>query len=667
MQNNSQPEVGILYPGSEGERTGIDGMSSTSRWAYRSHPITQGYTQDYTLAMRLYYENDFPAAMKNTWNAFYDMFDPSIYNVDLGQVYLQQLGLLDQYGQSINGSSGFPFRILLNGDVENPSDYNWDMGFVGMQLPNAAILLREGINATNPGMIAKAEDIVDWWADHALTDSGCPRTWYDPYPQSWRTNPTFARVVGDGMSGMLWAWNFEKKRGVDKPNWLNACYRVANWLLSKQNADSSFPRAWDYATNTVVFSEKTNTSHFIPFLADMYKVTGNTLFRDAVLTAGDYVYTTNYENFDYIGGTLDNPNVPDKEAASMALRAFLALYDTNGDTKWLDAAKQSVYYYETWVYSWNVPIPANDLNATFPKDRSTTGLSLIATGGNGADSYAAIDAFSFYRMYLYTGDAHLLKMSQMLLRNTKQGVNWDTTDPIPGFGKFGILQEALNIMIPRGHGVPYYLPWQTYNLVEPMVLFWDTFQVRTYNIDVIDNLSNKNNLHNAYSNTRNYVNSDSEEIINDEVYIVVNRCSGKVLEVANTSASENENIRQGTFKGEANQKWKIINAGNGYKQFVAQNDNQVIAVATNSTEKGGNILKQENFNTDNQIWSIIEVGDGYWKILNKNSGKGIAVEDFSQQDEANISQFTDNSGANQQWLFMKVSGSENLSSQNKTL
>tara|TARA_R110002049_G_scaffold65035_1_gene170925 strand:+ start:47854 stop:50544 length:2691 start_codon:yes stop_codon:yes gene_type:complete len=649
LQNNTQPEVGILYPGSEGERTGIYGMSSTKKWAYRSHPINLGYTQNYKLGMRLYHEDDFTSAMKNTWNAYYNIFNPAIYECDLNQVYLQQLGLLNNYWKSINGSSGFPFRILLNGTVEDSSDYNWDMGFVGMQIPNAAVLLREGINTNNTEMLKKAEQTLDWWADNSITTSGCPRTWYDPYPQTWRNTPTFTRVVGDGMSGMLWAWNFEKKQGIDKVNWLNACYQVANWLLSIQNTDGSFPRAWNYQNNTVTHAEKTNTSHIVPFLVDMYKVTRNTSFKDAAINAGNYIYTTNYKNFDYIGGTPDNPNVPDKEAASMALRAFLALYDTNADLKWIDAAKQTAYYYETWVYSWNVPIPNNDTNATFPKNRNTTGLSLIATGGNGADSYAAIDAFSFYRMYLYTGDTHLLEISQMLLNNTKQGVNWDVNDPITGFGAFGILQEALNVMIPRGHGVPYYLPWQTYNLVEPMVLFWDTFQTESFDINTINSLPNKNSLHNNYSETRNYTSSFSEEINTGDTYIIVNRNSGKVLEVANNT----DNIQQGTYTGSENQRWKIENIENGYKKLITQYNNRVIGVLNSSTANGANIVQVDYTGGNEQAWSVKSIGGGYWKITNKNSGKAMDVEGFSQDNEANISQYSDNAIFNQEWLFIK--------------
>ncbi len=650
MQNNTNPLVGIVYPGSEGERTGIYGMADASRWALRSHPVTLNYTQNYSLAMRLYVESDFPTAMKNAWSAFYNMFAPPLYSCNLTSVYNEQLALLNQSWTSINGSAGFPFRIHLDGTIDSGDD-NWDMGFVGMELPNAAILLREGINANNATMLSRAEQIVDWWAANSLTTSGCPRTWYDPSPQTWRSEPVYTRVVGDGMTGLLQAWNFEKKRGVQKPTWLNACYRVADWLLSQQGADGSFPRAWNYSTGAVTDASKTNTSHVIPFLVDLYKVTGNAQFKNAAFAAGNYIYGDSDQDFNYVGGAPDNPNVPDKEAASMALRAFLALYDLDGESKWLSAATQTAYYYETWVYSWNVPIPASDSGATYPKNRSSTGLSLIATGNNSADTYAAIDAFSFYRTYLYTGDAHLLQISKMLLQNTKQAVNWDSSAPLAGYGPLGIMMEAMTVMTPRGHGVGYFLPWQSYNMTEPFALLWDTFGAGTYDLNIIDGLSNKNTSNQNYAATRNFVASGSESIVNGSIYYVINRNSGKALNVTGAGTGNGVNIDQSTFNATTAQQWKVVDGGNGYKELVAQCSGKCADVEGASLANGANISQYTVSGTSNQLWSVVGVGGGFWKIVNKNSGKVMDVEGSSTASGANVSQYADTGGSNQQWVF----------------
>ncbi len=502
MENKDGPLVGILFPGSEGERTGVFGFQKA--WAYRDNPVSAGYTQTYNVVVSLSETKDFLSAMKDTWHQYFTIADPAIYDCDLNQVYQSQIDVLDKYWKDINRAPGFPFAIQLNGVVQKKSDYSYNMGFVGMEIPNAALLIREGIKSHNSELLDKGEQIAAWWSENMFyPPNGSIRTWYNPFPKTWRTNyPTYMRVVGDGLKGLLWAWSLEKKRGVDKPSWLAACEKGAAWLISHQASDGSFPRSIHYLTNTIEDHEKTNTSHVIPFLAELYMVTKKDLYKEAALQAGNYIYDNSYEKFRYVGGTPDNPNVPDKEAASMALRAYLALYDLDGKTMWLNAAEQAAYYYQTWIYCWDVPIPLNDPKRIYPKGRSVTGISVIATANNASDTYAAIDAFNFYRLYLYTGDKQLLSTSKLMLKNTKQALNWNPADPIPGYGP-GMANEAMTIMIPRGHGLGFYLPWQCYNFLEPMVLLQDVFgYFDIAKIEKTESVSEKKSKNDSYSSTR---------------------------------------------------------------------------------------------------------------------------------------------------------------------
>jgi Ricin-type beta-trefoil lectin domain-like len=329
----------------------------------------------------------------------------------------------------------------------------------------------------------------------------------------------------------------------------------------------------------------------------------------------------------------------------------LALYDLDGESKWLAAAAQTAYYYETWVYSWNVPIPADDAAAAYPKDRSSTGLSLIATGNNGADTYAAIDAFNFYRTYLYTGDAHLLQFSKMLLQNTKQAVNWNSSEPLPGYGPVGMMMEAMTVTIPRGHGVGYYLPWQTYNMIEPLVLLWDTFGAETYDINVIDGLASKNASNQNYAATRNFVSNNSESIVNGTIYYVINRNSGKALEVTGGGTANGVKIDQSTFEATPAQQWKVVDAGGGYKELIAQCSGKCAEAEAPPLADGANISQEAVTGSNNQLWSIVNVGGGYWKMVNKKTGKVAKVEGSSLASGAHVSQFTDNGAADEQWIF----------------
>lgn len=125
---------------------------------------------------------------------------------------------------------------------------DFDMGFVGMQIPNASFLLHEGLRMRNQALRIKGERILDFWALQAMTPGGLPKTWFDPVPGNWRNYNTFMRVAGDGMIGLLRAWGYEHLAGVEKDSWLSACVRFGDWLVTHQAPDGSFPRSVDWAT-----------------------------------------------------------------------------------------------------------------------------------------------------------------------------------------------------------------------------------------------------------------------------------------------------------------------------------------------------------------------------------------------------------------------------------
>ncbi len=475
LKNNAHPSIGITYPGSEGERTYVLGASTEKRWAYRSHPIKNGFEQNYNMAFRVSKEENFNAAVKNTWTTYFRLFSPEIYSCNIETIYNQQIGVLDKYWKSVNGAAGVPFRILLNGQIESENDYNFNMGFVGHEPGNAFLLIREGLKNNSPTLLSKGEQMADFWANESVAPSGCPRTWYDPYPKTWRGPEVALREIGDGMVELLRAWNYERLYNRNKSNWLAACSRVADWVVSVQQANGSFYSHYNYNTGIYTKTHTNCTSHIIPFLVEMHMATQNDTYRTAALKAGKFIYDDIMKYYAYVGGAIDNPNIMDKEAGSMAFRAFLALYDLDNSQKWMDAFLQSVYFYQTWIVCWDIPIPADDKQAIFPAQRSVVGQSLIATGHSAADTYAAIDALGFYRAYLYTGDEQLLHFSKLVFYNTKQFMNWDpANDPVRGIAE-GLFGEAMNICIPRGRGVNYYLPWATYNQLEPIIYFEDIF------------------------------------------------------------------------------------------------------------------------------------------------------------------------------------------------
>lgn len=477
-----QTAVTIAYPATEGSKTYLrSGNGQTGagqrprRMVERFHPIREGFSHRYSVLIHLQSSADFPEAMRAAWRVAFREVQAPIEQVDLEAVYEASIALLSDRMQDVDGAAGIPFRLALpEGRLERAEFLTYQMGFVGQQLPIAYHLLRYGLVNNDPKLIDQGESMMKFWVENSPTDAGLPRVWFNTWPQPhWRQYDTYLRIASDGMSGALMAWDIMKRYGHDRPNWLRFCQDFGDWLVKHQHQDGSWARAyrWD---GSISHQGKLNTSHPVRFLIDLHHATGEQKYLDAATRAGDFCWIHIHQAFAYVGGTPDNPNVLDKEAGLMAIEAFLALWDASGEPRYLDAAAQAADFVETWAYCWNVPLPSDDPELLFPASLPTSGFSLIATGHSGADLYLAGSPFLFYRIYLGTGDPHYAQMAQLLLHNTRRHVDLGGS---LGYGQPGLCTEALNLSVDhgRGRGVDVWLPWLSYQMIEPIVRLRDVY------------------------------------------------------------------------------------------------------------------------------------------------------------------------------------------------
>lgn len=479
----SNATLAIYYPCAEGERSyfaGRDRQRNSNgelpkQWAERFHPVQLGVRHAYKVLLDVTTEPDFPSAMRHAWRTAYQTDYPAaqIAKVNLQTIYDASIQLIAGVCVITNGVAGIPFRLKMpSGELMSSSDINFQMGFVGQQIPLSYHLLRQGLLKNDQDARRKGEAIMDFWSANSLTPEGLPRIWYDTKPSPhWRHHNTFLRIACDGMIGAVDAWDVMKAHGFDRPQWLKFCQGFGDWLVKHQNAEGSWCREYDWS-GTPVNDSPLNTVDAIPFLAKLYAATGQREYRDVALRAGDWSYRQVHEDFVYVGGTADNPNVMDKEAGYLALVAFLALHDLECEQRWLDAARQAADFTETWAYSWNIPIPDDTRPAAYPKGCPTTAFSLIAAGHSSADLFLAGGAFYYYRLSHATGDAHYAAMATQFLYDTKLAVDLNGS---LGYGKPGLCTEALTLAPPRGRGVDAWLPWLTYNMIEPLARLQDTY------------------------------------------------------------------------------------------------------------------------------------------------------------------------------------------------
>ncbi|MGB2571774.1 non-reducing end alpha-L-arabinofuranosidase family hydrolase [Micromonospora citrea] len=138
-------------------------------------------------------------------------------------------------------------------------------------------------------------------------------------------------------------------------------------------------------------------------------------------------------------------------------------------------------------------------------------------------------------------------------------------------------------------------------------------------------------------------------------YEVVNRNSGKRLDVCGISTADGACIQQYTASGGANQQWQFVDSGGGYYRLRARHSGKVLDVHNWSTADSAAIVQWSDHNGANQQFRVVDSG-GYVKLINRNSGKAVEVQGASTADGGSIVQYTDWNGANQQWQLVRVGG-----------
>ncbi|WP_039931913.1 non-reducing end alpha-L-arabinofuranosidase family hydrolase [Streptomyces viridochromogenes] len=137
-------------------------------------------------------------------------------------------------------------------------------------------------------------------------------------------------------------------------------------------------------------------------------------------------------------------------------------------------------------------------------------------------------------------------------------------------------------------------------------------------------------------------------------YVLVNRNSGKALDVYNMATDDGARITQWTRNDQNQQQWRFVDSGGGYYRIVSRHSGKVLDVHNWSTANGGSIVQWADLNAANQQWRLADSADGYVRLISRHSNKALEVQGASSADNANVVQYDDWGGTNQQWQLVKV-------------
>jgi len=444
----------------------------------RYHRIHDGFTQEYTLSFRFGSNEPFPALTRNTWRWAWQTLNPPVNHLDVELVRRTLLDHLADRVVTVEGRSAIPwiFQATTGNTWNRPDDMRAVMGFVGKNIEAADQLLREGdCDASGRGRrmrdlgLSIIESFIRQVPMSPPAGEGFDLLTGEATislpPTSWRGNlkagaRLFLRAPSEDLTVLVGAYGREKSRGREHPEWLVWSRQFVEWLLPQQRADGSFPRAWSPGTSTVVEPSGSSSYNPVPLLVKLG-------YLEEATRAAQFVWENYGSKGYFVGGTMDNPDVIDKEAGMLSLEAFLALFEATHDRVWLARAEAAASYAETYLWIWNVPMPvdANDAELHWKKGVPTVGLQGIAArggGGGGVDEYLDWSTPAYAKLYRYTNDPHYLDVARVLLHNTKAmlalpGRTYDLAGP-------GWQQENFNLGTRRGFGGHRgWLPWVSVN------------------------------------------------------------------------------------------------------------------------------------------------------------------------------------------------------------
>ncbi|WP_430782756.1 RICIN domain-containing protein [Actinoplanes sp. G11-F43] len=135
-------------------------------------------------------------------------------------------------------------------------------------------------------------------------------------------------------------------------------------------------------------------------------------------------------------------------------------------------------------------------------------------------------------------------------------------------------------------------------------------------------------------------------------YVLVNRNSGKAMDVYNLATDAGAGIAQFTRNDGNWQQWQFVDAGSGYYKIKSRHSGLLLELP--NAGDGTQLIQNSDNGTTRQHFTLKDSSGGYVRLLNRHSGKAVETWEWSTADGGIVAQYGDLDGANQQWQMVQV-------------
>ncbi|HJC24181.1 MAG TPA: hypothetical protein H9761_10805 [Candidatus Eisenbergiella merdavium] len=324
-------------------------------------------------------------------------------------------------GQTPDGKGGF----------QNAEGY--EFGWCGQNGMYARLFLERGLRTGDQKLICTALDNLDAWTHEAVEETGLIHTHYH-WMLNGESDVEDTCNLGFAVLELTRAWSVMRKNGEDRPEWLEAARRIADFLISHWADEHGFGKAWNVKTGECADPAGTIGAYLIPGLVELYLADGRERWLEAARRACRFYRDRDLFSFQCTAGALDTYCI-DKESSGPLLAGALALYEIDKAEEWLECAKLAGWYFCSWMFHHDI-IPGE--NSDFARyGYRTLGGTSVSAQHHHIDPWGALMVPQLLRLWKITGDWHWHRRASLMWANAVQNLA-----PSQGKTIHGLFREA---------------------------------------------------------------------------------------------------------------------------------------------------------------------------------------------------------------------------------
>lgn len=332
---------------------------------------------------------------------------------------------------------------------------DWQIGWTGGMISTYP-LLAEGNDTSRQHVLRN----FDWLFPDGIGpagffwDAGEKGTkWYGgdirkPQAANWH----LIRKSGDGLYYVIKQLMLMDKEKIEvKAAWKSGATQVADAFARLWERWGQFGQFVDSRTGDVVVGGSTSGAIVPAALVLASRYFNRPDYLRVAQASGAYFYDNYILKGITCGGPGDALQNPDSESAYAMIESFMLLFESTGEIKWLDRARETANQFSTWVMPYDFHFPPN--SALGKLGVQTKGIVFANTQNtHGAPGICCYSGIALWRLFRATGDVRYMQLlrdiafvmpqylSHPLRPIDKMKIGWmservSTTDWLEGIGE----------------------------------------------------------------------------------------------------------------------------------------------------------------------------------------------------------------------------------------